>query len=67
NYPLTLWLRPAFAHEEVAGLLAAALTLVLAAASWRWVERPVAAWGRAREHRDGHATPVASVTAGAAS
>jgi peptidoglycan/LPS O-acetylase OafA/YrhL len=49
NYPLTLWLRPALAHEEVAGVLAAGLTLLAAAASWRWVERPVAAWWRTRE------------------
>ena len=38
NYPLTIWLRP---HVEHAGLLAAALTLVAAALSWRFVERPV--------------------------
>ena len=39
NYPLTLWLRP---HLGVAaGVTAAAGTLVLAALSWRYVERPV--------------------------
>jgi peptidoglycan/LPS O-acetylase OafA/YrhL len=37
NYPLTLWLRP---HpEHGAGLLAAALTVVMAALSWYAVER----------------------------
>jgi peptidoglycan/LPS O-acetylase OafA/YrhL len=35
NYPLTLWLR-----AEGAGWLAVPLTLLLAAASWRFVERP---------------------------
>lgn len=40
NYPLTLWLRAAGHDMTVAGLLALALTLVAAAASWRWVERP---------------------------
>ncbi|WP_028474523.1 acyltransferase family protein [Nocardioides alkalitolerans] len=43
NYPLTLWLRPSFAHAEVAGLLAAVLTLVAAGLSWRYVEKPLAA------------------------
>jgi peptidoglycan/LPS O-acetylase OafA/YrhL len=39
NYPLTLWLRP---HLGVAaGVTAATATLVLAALSWRCVERPV--------------------------
>ncbi len=38
NYPLTLWLRPYVDH---AGLLAAALTLVVAALSTRLVEEPV--------------------------
>ncbi|WP_209021948.1 acyltransferase [Nocardioides sp. 503] len=37
NYPLTLWLRP---HLDLAGPVAAALTLVLAAVSWYAVERP---------------------------
>ena len=36
NYPLTLWLRP---HLDHAGLLAAALTIGAAAASWYAVER----------------------------
>jgi peptidoglycan/LPS O-acetylase OafA/YrhL len=36
NYPLTLWLRP---HVEHAGLLAAALTVPVAALSWYAVER----------------------------
>ncbi|MCD4525304.1 acyltransferase [Nocardioides sp. cx-173] len=36
NYPLTLWLRP---HTELAGPLAAALTLLVAAVSWYLVER----------------------------
>jgi peptidoglycan/LPS O-acetylase OafA/YrhL len=38
NYPLTLWLRP---HTELAGPLAAGLTLVVAALSWRLVEAPL--------------------------
>ena len=38
NYPLTLWLRP---HTELAGPVAAALTLLVAAASWRLVEAPM--------------------------
>lgn len=37
NYPLTLWLRP---HLDLAGPVAAALTLVMAAVSWYAVERP---------------------------
>jgi peptidoglycan/LPS O-acetylase OafA/YrhL len=37
NYPLTLWLRPHLEHG--AGLLAAALTVVMAALSWYAVER----------------------------
>jgi peptidoglycan/LPS O-acetylase OafA/YrhL len=37
NYPLTLWLRP---HLDLAGPLAAALTVALAALSWYAVERP---------------------------
>lgn len=40
NYPLTLWLRAAGHDGAVAGLLALVLTLLAAAASWRWVERP---------------------------
>jgi peptidoglycan/LPS O-acetylase OafA/YrhL len=39
NYPLTLWLRPYVDH---AGPLAAGLTLLIAALSWRLVERPFA-------------------------
>jgi peptidoglycan/LPS O-acetylase OafA/YrhL len=38
NYPLTLWLRPHVAH---AGMLALALTLVLAWLSTRFVEEPL--------------------------
>jgi peptidoglycan/LPS O-acetylase OafA/YrhL len=37
NYPLTLWLRP---HLDLAGPVAAGLTLVMAAVSWYAVERP---------------------------
>ena len=37
NYPLTIWLRP---HAEHAGILAALLTVPLAALSWYAVERP---------------------------
>lgn len=55
NYPLTIWLREAFAHAEVAGVVAAGLSLLAAAASWRWVERPASAWWRSRE---GAAAPV---------
>ncbi|GAB1510776.1 acyltransferase family protein [Actinophytocola sp. KF-1] len=39
NYPLTLWLRPDLG--AAAGPLAAALTIVAAALSWRFVEEPV--------------------------
>lgn len=39
NYPLTVWLRR---HTDMAGPAAAALTLALAALSWRLVERPLA-------------------------
>ena len=46
NYPLTLWLRP---HLDQAGVVAAALTLVLAALSWRFVEQPTQARARPRE------------------
>jgi peptidoglycan/LPS O-acetylase OafA/YrhL len=42
NYPLTLWLRPHLGVE--AGVVAAALTLVAAAASWRLVEQPAQRW-----------------------
>jgi len=44
NYPLTLWLRPDLG--AAAGPLAAGLTIVAAALSWRFVEEPVL--GRAR-------------------
>lgn len=40
SYPLTLWLREAIDHQELAGSLAAVATVLAAAASWRWVERP---------------------------
>ncbi len=39
NYPLTLWLRPELG--AVAGPAAAALTIVAAGLSWRFVEEPV--------------------------
>ncbi|GAB0105342.1 hypothetical protein JMUB6875_43200 [Nocardia sp. JMUB6875] len=39
NYPLTLWLRP-YLPDAAAGLLAAALTLVAATLSRRYVEKP---------------------------
>jgi peptidoglycan/LPS O-acetylase OafA/YrhL len=39
NYPLTIWLRPHMEHG--AGLVAAGLTLLAAAASWYAVERPL--------------------------
>ena len=38
NYPLTLWLRPSLG--AVAGVVAVVLTLLAAALSTRWVERP---------------------------
>ena len=41
NYPLTLWLRPRL--DSGAGPLAAGLTLLAAALSWRYVEQPLAA------------------------
>ncbi|WP_114423791.1 acyltransferase family protein [Nocardioides houyundeii] len=40
NYPLTMWLRP---HLDHAGLLAAVLTLPLAALGWYAVEQPLQA------------------------
>lgn len=46
NYPLTIWLRPHLDHG--AGVLAAAGTLLLAAASWHLVEEPVRRRARAR-------------------
>jgi peptidoglycan/LPS O-acetylase OafA/YrhL len=49
NYPLTLWLRPGLG--AVAGPLAAALTIVAAALSWRFVEEPVMRRGWARRRR----------------
>lgn len=48
NYPLTLWLRP---HVPHAGLLAAALTVPVAAASWYLVERPLGPRPRVAERR----------------
>ncbi|RAS70424.1 peptidoglycan/LPS O-acetylase OafA/YrhL [Lentzea atacamensis] len=39
NYPLTLWLRPELGGA--AGPIAAVLTIVAAALSWRYVEEPV--------------------------
>jgi peptidoglycan/LPS O-acetylase OafA/YrhL len=39
NYPLTLWLRPELG--AAAGPVAAVLTIVAAALSWRYVEEPV--------------------------
>ncbi|WP_158839970.1 acyltransferase family protein [Saccharothrix deserti] len=39
NYPLTLWLRPSLG--AVAGPLAAVLTIIAAALSWRYIEEPV--------------------------
>jgi len=39
NYPLTLWLRPELG--AAAGPIAAVLTVVAAALSWRYVEEPV--------------------------
>jgi peptidoglycan/LPS O-acetylase OafA/YrhL len=49
NYPLTIWLRPQLGGA--AGVVAAALTLVAAALSWRFVEAPLQRrWaGRVRE------------------
>ncbi|GLY47120.1 acyltransferase [Lentzea sp. NBRC 102530] len=48
NYPLTLWLRPDLG--AAAGPVAAVLTIVAAALSWRYVEEPVMRWaGRAKQ------------------
>ncbi|WP_309650605.1 acyltransferase [Nocardioides sp.] len=49
NYPLTLWLRP---HLDLAGPVAAALTVVAAALSWRLVEGPVQRLGERRRARE---------------
>lgn len=49
NYPLTLWLRSAWGPWS--GLVAIGLTILAAAASSRWVERPVDAWWAARSER----------------
>lgn len=65
NYPLTLWLRTAPVPVEVAGLAAAALTVVVAAASWRWVEKPVVERGRARERAAERAAGRGPVLVGA--
>jgi peptidoglycan/LPS O-acetylase OafA/YrhL len=46
NYPLTLWLRPDLG--AAAGSVAAGLTIVAAALSWRFVEEPVMRRSRAR-------------------
>ncbi|MDT9592663.1 acyltransferase [Nocardioides zeae] len=45
NYPLTLWLRAGTGTVELAGAIAAVLTVVAATLSWRCVERPLAARG----------------------
>ncbi|MGN0065829.1 MAG: acyltransferase family protein [Nocardioides sp.] len=45
NYPLTLWLRP---YGASGSLVAAVLTVVVAALSWRFVERPLVASAHAR-------------------
>lgn len=50
NYPLTLWLRPELG--AVAGPLAAALTIVAAALSWRFVEEPVMRRGQRPRRSD---------------
>lgn len=46
NYPLTLWLRPELG--AAAGPVAAVLTVVVAALSWRYVEEPVMRRGSLR-------------------
>ncbi|MDN4162307.1 acyltransferase family protein [Nocardioides abyssi] len=48
NYPLTVWLRP---HTDLAGPLAAVLTLLAAALSWRYVEAPLQRRDRAARAR----------------
>lgn len=49
NYPLTLWLRP---HLDLAGPVAAALTVAAAALSWRLVEGPVQRRGERHRTRE---------------
>ncbi|MDX3661615.1 acyltransferase [Streptomyces sp. ID05-26A] len=53
NYPLTLWLRPELG--AAAGPIAAVLTIVAAALSWRYVEEPVMRRGSRSPER---ATPA---------
>lgn len=53
NYPLTLWLRPELG--AAAGPVAAVLTIVAAALSWRYVEEPVMRRGSRSPER---ATPA---------
>lgn len=48
NYPLALWLRPAGGGGPVLAVIA---TVLLAWASWRWIETPFAATGTARRVR----------------
>jgi len=56
NYPLTLWFRP---WGAAGALLAFALTLAAAAASWWLVERPVARWRARRSQGAPSARPQA--------
>jgi peptidoglycan/LPS O-acetylase OafA/YrhL len=58
NYPLTLWLRPELG--VVAGPVAAVLTLLAAALSWRFVEEPVMRWVQSR--RAGRSRQATGVT-----
>lgn len=49
NLPLTALLLPSFGYGPVLLIAAGALSVLGAAASWRYIEAPLAAWGRKRD------------------
>ncbi|MTV25336.1 acyltransferase [Nitriliruptoraceae bacterium ZYF776] len=56
NYPFTLWLRPTLG--PYAGPVAAVATIVAAALTWRFVERPLQVRARRRRSRDEARSPT---------